>query len=160
MTESELFAVMCGGLASIAGSVMAGYAGMGVLNLSNRSFIYGCSAGLLFAKILIPQTEKFNDTPSKQIQQEKTNNILDAAATPEVHHPVCNLLLNVGAMLIAFVALIALLNGSSWHYRKLDWSRRTFSWHDLVGFLFAVSFHYWGSLGRSGNCRSYDWNQN
>ncbi len=61
MTESELFAIMCGGLASIAGSVMAGYAGMGVpLTYLIAASFMAAPAGLLFAKILIPQTEKFD----------------------------------------------------------------------------------------------------
>ncbi|QEH09461.1 NupC/NupG family nucleoside CNT transporter [Histophilus somni] len=109
MTESELFAVMCGGLASIAGSVMAGYAGMGVpLTYLIAASFMAAPAGLLFAKILIPQTEKFNDN-FEQIQQEKPTNILDAAAGGASSG--MQLALNVGAMLIAFVALIALLNG-------------------------------------------------
>ncbi|STO54742.1 transport system permease [Canicola haemoglobinophilus] len=109
MTESELFAVMCGGLASIAGSVMAGYAGMGVpLTYLIAASFMAAPAGLLFAKILIPQTEKFNDNLEK-VEQEKPANILDAAASGASSG--MQLALNVGAMLIAFVALIALLNG-------------------------------------------------
>ncbi|NBI12428.1 NupC/NupG family nucleoside CNT transporter [[Haemophilus] felis] len=108
MTESELFAIMCGGLASIAGSVMAGYAGMGVpLPYLIAASFMAAPAGLLFAKILYPQTEKFSDSLEK-VDLEKPSNILDAAggASAGMH-----LALNVGAMLIAFVALIALLNG-------------------------------------------------
>ena len=102
MTESELFAVMAGGLASIAGSVMAGYAGMGVpLTYLIAASFMAAPAGLLFAKILVPQTEQFNDDMAK-VEMEQPANILDAGM---------QLALNVGAMLIAFVALIALLNG-------------------------------------------------
>lgn len=80
MTESELFAIMCGGLASIAGSVMAGYAGMGVpLPYLIAASFMAAPAGLLFAKILYPQTEKFNDNLEK-VDLEKPANILDAAA--------------------------------------------------------------------------------
>lgn len=109
MTESELFAIMCGGLASIAGSVMAGYAGMGVpiTYLIAASFM-AAPAGLLFAKIMYPQTEVFNDDIEK-VALEKPANILDAAASGA--SAGMHLALNVGAMLIAFVALIALLNG-------------------------------------------------
>ena len=57
MTESELFAIMCGGLASIAGSVMAGYAGMGVpLTYLIAASFMAAPAGLLFAKIVYPHT--------------------------------------------------------------------------------------------------------
>ncbi|QLB13650.1 CNT family concentrative nucleoside transporter [Bisgaardia hudsonensis] len=109
MTESELFAVMCGGLASIAGSVLAGYAGMGVpLTYLIAASFMAAPAGLLFAKIMVPQTEKFNDDISK-VDLEKPANILDAAAGGASSG--MNLALNVGAMLIAFVALIALING-------------------------------------------------
>ncbi|HBO38237.1 MAG TPA: NupC/NupG family nucleoside CNT transporter [Pasteurellaceae bacterium] len=109
MTQSELFAVMCGGLASIAGSVMAGYAGMGVpLTYLIAASFMAAPAGLLFAKILYPQTEKFNDDVEK-VDIEKPANILDAAAAGASSG--MQLALNVGAMLIAFVALIALING-------------------------------------------------
>ncbi len=109
MTESELFAVMCGGLASIAGSVMAGYAGMGVpLPYLIAASFMAAPAGLLFAKILIPQTQKFNDDIEK-VDLEKPANILDAAAAGASSG--MQLALNVGAMLVAFVALIALING-------------------------------------------------
>ncbi|MGF7452759.1 NupC/NupG family nucleoside CNT transporter [Pasteurella bettyae] len=109
MTESELFAVMCGGLASIAGSVMAGYAGMGVpLTYLIAASFMAAPAGLLFAKILVPQTERFDDA-MEHVQLEKPANILDAAASGASSG--MQLALNVGAMLIAFVALIALING-------------------------------------------------
>ena len=109
MTESELFAIMCGGLASIAGSVMAGYAGMGVpLTYLIAASFMAAPAGLLFAKILYPQTETFNDDIEK-VEMEKPSNVLDAAAAGASSG--MQLALNVGAMLIAFVALIALING-------------------------------------------------
>lgn len=109
MTESELFAIMAGGLASIAGSVMAGYAGMGVpLTYLIAASFMAAPAGLLFAKIMIPQTEKFRDE-LEAVDLEKPANILDAAASGASSG--MQLALNVGAMLIAFVALIALVNG-------------------------------------------------
>ncbi|TCK02010.1 CNT family concentrative nucleoside transporter [Volucribacter psittacicida] len=109
MTESELFAIMCGGLASIAGSVLAGYASMGVpiTYLIAASFM-AAPAGLLFAKLMYPQTQVFNDDIQK-VELEKPANILDAAASGA--SAGMQLALNVGAMLLAFVALIALLNG-------------------------------------------------
>lgn len=109
MTESELFAVMAGGLASIAGSVMAGYAGMGVpLTYLIAASFMAAPGGLLFAKIMVPQTEKFRDE-LEEVDLEKPANILDAAAAGA--GAGMQLALNVGAMLIAFVALIALING-------------------------------------------------
>lgn len=64
MTTSELFAVMTGGLASIAGSVLGGYAAMGVQMeyLIAASFM-AAPGGLLFAKIIIPETENPKTTP-------------------------------------------------------------------------------------------------
>lgn len=109
MTESELFAVMCGGLASIAGSVLAGYAGLGVpLPYLIAASFMAAPAGLLFAKLMMPQTEKFNDD-IEDVTLDKPANILDAAAGGASSG--IQLALNVGAMLIAFVALIALVNG-------------------------------------------------
>ncbi|HDL5116431.1 TPA: NupC/NupG family nucleoside CNT transporter [Mannheimia haemolytica] len=109
MTESELFAIMAGGLASIAGSVMAGYAGMGVpLTYLIAASFMAAPAGLLFAKIMVPQTEKFRDE-LEAVDLEKPANILEAAASGASSG--MQLALNVGAMLIAFVALIALVNG-------------------------------------------------
>ncbi|MFU2059095.1 NupC/NupG family nucleoside CNT transporter [Avibacterium volantium] len=109
MTESELFAVMCGGLASIAGSVLAGYAGLGVpLPYLIAASFMAAPAGLLFAKLIMPQTEKFNDDIEK-VDLEQPSNILDAAAAGASSG--MQLAMNVGAMLIAFVALIALVNG-------------------------------------------------
>ena len=110
MTESELFAIMAGGTASIAGSVMAGYAGMGVsLTYLIAASFMAAPAVLLFAKILYPQTEKFNDIQPEITDDEKPSNLLEAMAGGA--SAGMQLALNVGAMLIAFVALIALING-------------------------------------------------
>ncbi|EOW6772002.1 NupC/NupG family nucleoside CNT transporter [Cronobacter muytjensii] len=113
MTRSELFAVMCGGLASVAGSVLAGYAQMGVpLEYLIAASFMAAPGGLLFAKIIIPETEKPNDAPhleSTQHDPDRPSNVLDAAASGA--SAGMQLALNVGAMLLAFVALIALLNG-------------------------------------------------
>ena len=110
MTKSELFAIMAGGTASIAGSVMVGYAGMGVsLTYLIAASFMAAPAGLLFAKILYPQTEKFNDIQPEITDAEKPSNLLEAMAGGA--SAGMQLALNVGAMLITFVALIALING-------------------------------------------------
>lgn len=111
MTKSELFAIMVGGLASIAGSVMAGYAGMGVeiKYLLAASFM-AAPGGLLMAKIMMPETAQFkNELTELEGKDEKYANIFDAAASGAASG--MQLALNVGAMLLAFIALIALLNG-------------------------------------------------
>ncbi|WP_439241273.1 MULTISPECIES: NupC/NupG family nucleoside CNT transporter [unclassified Lonepinella] len=109
MTNSELFAIMCGGLASISGSMLAGYSSMGVpLPYLIAASFMAAPAGLLFAKMLYPQTEKFDDS-IEHVELEKPSNILDAAAGGASSG--LQLALNVGAMLVAFIALIALING-------------------------------------------------
>ena len=110
MTQSELFAIMAGGTASIAGSVMAGYAEMGVpLTYLIAASFMAAPAGLLFAKILFPQTEQFTDKQPDADDSEKPTNVLEAMAGGA--SAGMQLALNVGAMLIAFVGLIALING-------------------------------------------------
>ncbi|WP_298667913.1 NupC/NupG family nucleoside CNT transporter [uncultured Haemophilus sp.] len=110
MTQSELFAIMAGGTASIAGSVMAGYAGMGVpLTYLIAASFMSAPAGLLFAKILFPQTEQFTDKQPEADDSEKPTNVLEAMAGGA--STGMQLAFNVGAMLIAFVGLIALING-------------------------------------------------
>jgi CNT family concentrative nucleoside transporter len=110
MTRSELFAVMVGGLSSIAGSVLAGYAGMGVeiKYLIAASFM-AAPGGFLMAKLLLPETETpINDL--NEIANEKAHtNVIDAAAAGASSG--MQLALNVGAMVLAFVGLIALVNG-------------------------------------------------
>jgi len=132
MTRSELFAIMCGGLASVAGSVLAGYAELGVeLKHLLAACFMAAPGGLLFAKMLEPET----DTPpsdSDDVIREQGDgdaqapsdetaaavphddepqpvNVFDAAALGAASG--LKLALNVGAMLLAFISLIALLNG-------------------------------------------------
>jgi CNT family concentrative nucleoside transporter len=114
MTSSELFAVMVGGLASVAGSVLAGYASLGVpLEYLIAASFMAAPGGLLFAKLIYPETE----TPKEGLSNEEMNeeldgqsvNVIDAAASGAASG--LKLAMNVGAMLLAFVGLIALLNG-------------------------------------------------
>lgn len=100
-------------LASVAGSVLAGYAQMGVpLEYLIAASFMAAPGGLLFAKIIVPETEKPDDNPAHDSQSadaDKPANVLDAAASGAASG--MQLALNVGAMLLAFIALIALLNG-------------------------------------------------
>ena len=113
MTNSELFAVMCGGLASVAGSVLAGYAQRGVpLEYLIAASFMAAPGGLLFAKLMVPETEHFDDRTEAMAgmaEEERPANIIDAAASGASSG--MQLALNVGAMLLAFIALIALING-------------------------------------------------
>ena len=126
MTTSELFAVMVGGLASIAGSVMAGYAGMGVeLKYLLAASFMAAPGGLLMAKIILPETSKPNDE-LKEIDAEDTGyaNVFDAAASGAASG--MTLALNVGAMLLAFIALIAMFNG------LIGWSAALFGYENVT----------------------------
>lgn len=110
MTRSELFAVMVGGLASVAGSVLAGYAGMGVeLKYLIAASFMAAPGGLLMAKLLLPETETPKNDLAEIAAGEKNTNVIDAAAAGAASG--LQLALNVGAMLLAFVGLIALING-------------------------------------------------
>ncbi|MBV1879486.1 MAG: NupC/NupG family nucleoside CNT transporter [Pseudomonadales bacterium] len=113
MTQSELFAVMVGGLASVAGAVMVGYASMGVeLKFLIAASFMAAPGGLLMAKIIKPETEKpaSNNQKITFDQDQVPANIIDAAATGALTG--MQLALNIGAILIAFIALIALFNGA------------------------------------------------
>ncbi|RUO32564.1 NupC/NupG family nucleoside CNT transporter [Aliidiomarina soli] len=110
MTRSELFAVMVGGLGSIAGSVLAGYAGLGIeLKYLIAACFMAAPGCLLMAKIILPETEEPLDQLAETPLEEKRTNVIDAAASGASSG--MQLALNVGAMLLAFVALIALING-------------------------------------------------
>ncbi|MCE3028381.1 MULTISPECIES: NupC/NupG family nucleoside CNT transporter [unclassified Salinicola] len=114
MTKSELFAVMCGGLASVAGSVLAGYAELGIpMEYLIAASFMAAPGGLLFAKILMPETETPDDhtAQAKEVleAEDKPANVLDAAATGASSGLM--LAANVGAMLLAFIGLIALIDG-------------------------------------------------
>ena len=112
MSQSELFAVMTGGCATIAGAVMAGYAAMGVdLKFLITASFMAAPGGLLMAKILMPESEKKEVTfdPDNTGDDAKAVNIFEAIGNGAATG--LTLALNVGAMLLAFVAMIALLNG-------------------------------------------------
>jgi CNT family concentrative nucleoside transporter len=136
LTRSELFAVMVGGMASIAGSVMAGYANMGVeLKYLIASAFMAAPGGLLMAKIIMPETDTPKDQSHYDIKETKEHvNVFDAAASGASSGLM--LAVNVRAMLIAFIALIALLNG------LLGWTAGLFGFEGitlelLLGWLFA-----------------------
>ncbi|AWZ49259.1 NupC/NupG family nucleoside CNT transporter [Clostridiaceae bacterium 14S0207] len=110
MTKSELLTIMVGGMATVAGGVMAGYVAMGVdaANLLAAS-IMAAPGGLIISKIICPQDEVPETNGSVKIEiKSECSNIVDAAATGASEG--LSLALNVGAMLLAFIALIALVN--------------------------------------------------
>ncbi|MGM0836229.1 MAG: NupC/NupG family nucleoside CNT transporter [Bacillota bacterium] len=138
MTKSELFAVMTGGLASVAGSVLFGYAALGIpLEYLLAASFMAAPGGLIMAKMLIPETEEAR-TPTKaeieEAEDEKPTNVIDAAARGASDG--LKLALNVGAMLLAFIALISLINGmlggiGGW------FGAENFTLDFILGYLFA-----------------------
>ncbi|MCP5092107.1 MAG: NupC/NupG family nucleoside CNT transporter [Gammaproteobacteria bacterium] len=112
MSQSELFAVMTGGCATIAGAVMMGYAQMGVdlKYLITASFMAAPGA-LMMAKIVMPETEPHDKRPHTELVDEADQpvNIFEAIGNGAMTG--MQVAMAVGAMLIAFVGLIYLVNG-------------------------------------------------
>ncbi len=138
MTKSELFAIMVGGLASVAGSILAGYAGLGIeLKYLIAASFMAAPGGLLMAKIIMPETEHDKIAQEDVITEdsgEKPINVIDAAASGAASG--LKLAVNVGAMLLAFIALIALLNTLVGGTASLfGFENVTIEW--LLGYLFA-----------------------
>ncbi len=111
MTQSELMTVMTSGMAHISGGIMAAYIAFGIEAQHLLTAVIMTAPGtLMMAKMFVPETETPETRGTVKLQIEKTDvNIIDAAGrgTAEGLH----LAMNVGAMLISFVALIFLLNG-------------------------------------------------
>ena len=119
MTESELFAVMCAGMATIAGSVFLAYVAMGVSAgyLVTASFM-SAPAAVMFAKIMVPETgvpeTSWSSGEGAKVSVPRLDvNVIDAAARGASEG--LQLALNVGGMLIAFVALVSMCDhAASW----------------------------------------------
>ncbi|MDG0979298.1 MAG: NupC/NupG family nucleoside CNT transporter [Halieaceae bacterium] len=111
MTQSELFAVMVGGLASIAGSVMAGYVALGIpLEYLLAASFMAAPGALMMAKLVVPETGKpVQPGSDDDTTEERYVNVFDAAASGAMSG--MQMVLAIGAMLLAFIALIALANG-------------------------------------------------
>ena len=107
----ELFAVMTSGMAAVAGSTLAGYVGLGVrIDYLLAASLMAVPGGLLFAKLLCPSTEPSSiDFKDLHFEERPSANVIEAAAAGAGLG--LKVAVNVGAMLIAFVGLIALLNG-------------------------------------------------
>lgn len=119
MTRSELFCVMTAGMATVAGSVMAVYVSMlkdfipGAGGHLLTASVMSAPAAILVAKIMIPETERpltldAAAVPAREPEDERPVNLIDAAAKGSLEG--LRLALNVGAMLIAFIGLVAMAN--------------------------------------------------
>jgi CNT family concentrative nucleoside transporter len=116
MTRSELHCVMVGGFGTVAGGVLAAYVGFLVAYFPDiaghliSASVMSAPACIAISKIMYPETEEPVTQGSVKIKMEKVDaNAIDAAARGASEG--LSLALNVGAMLIAFIALVALLNG-------------------------------------------------
>ncbi len=111
MTGPELFAVMSSGMSAVTGSVLAGYAGLGVkMEFLIAASFMAIPGGLLFAKIACPTTgPSVVELKSLSFDEKRATNVIEAAgAGASVGLKIA---VSVGAMLVAFIGLIALLNG-------------------------------------------------
>ena len=135
LTESELFTVMVGGVASVSGSVLVGYSllGIPIEYLVSASFM-AAPAGLIMAKIIIPELKQAKASEEIEMVKDDSANVVDAAAKGAIDG--LGLVLNIGAILLAFVALIALVNG------LIGWVGGLFgianlSLQSILGYIFA-----------------------
>jgi concentrative nucleoside transporter, CNT family len=139
LTESELFTIMTSGMAHVSGAVMAAYvkiAGVSITHLLT-AVIMTAPATIMLSKIFIPETEKPATAGKVEVKIEKTAvNLIDAAA--QGAGDGLHLALNIGGMLIAFLALIAMGNGiMGWLHTLpgLGWMPQ--SLEQLFGLIFA-----------------------
>ena len=109
MTRSELFAVMAGGMASVAGSVLGGYAGLGVeLKYLIAASFMAAPGSLLMAKIIVPELGTPSDYDNIELDKADQSNVIDALASGAMNG--MKVAVAVGTMLIAFVSVIAMVN--------------------------------------------------
>jgi concentrative nucleoside transporter, CNT family len=156
LTKSELMVVMTSGMAHISGGMMAGYIQVGGADPKNllTAVIMTAPGTLLIAKMLVPETEQPLTAGRVEMpEMEKESNLLGAIArgTSDGLH----LALNVGAMLITFIALLALLNaimGGIHNWPHMSWfpdSLQTFfGWiFSPVAWLIGIPWHDAGKIG-------------
>src|SRR6202140_5172458 len=137
LTQSELMTVMTSGMAHISGGMMAAYIAVGGADAKHllTAVIMTAPGTLLIAKMLVPETEKPLTAGGVQMpQREKESNVLGAIARGTVDG--LHLALNVGAMLIVFLALLALLNAMmGWVHIHIGWF--PYSLQQVLGWAFA-----------------------
>lgn len=137
LTQSELFTIMTSGMAHVSGAVMAAYVKFANVEIGHllTAVIMTAPATILLAKMLIPETESPETLGDFKVEIEKPGvNIIDAAARGAGDG--LHLALNIGAMLIAFISLIALVNGVfGWVHTSAAWFPATMQ--ELFGWIFA-----------------------
>lgn len=140
MTKSELMALMVGGFATIAGGVLVAYVGMGIDpgHLVAASVI-SAPAALLISKLMIPETEQSVTLGHVELSvDEKHANVVDAATKGALDG--MKLTLNVVAMLIAFLALVALVDAILGLIGEWTGALFGYNWHWSLAALFGYVF--------------------
>ncbi|MYM58045.1 NupC/NupG family nucleoside CNT transporter [Vibrio sp. OCN044] len=135
MSDSQFFAVMTGGLASVAGGTLVGYASLGVdLNFLIAAAFMSAPAGLLMAKILVPETQQTSpDMELENVDLPRATNVVEAMADGAMSG--LKIAVAVGATLLAFVSVIAMLNGILGWFGGLIGMELSFEL--VLGYLFA-----------------------
>jgi len=134
MTRSELMAVMTGGFATVAGGVLVAYVGLlkdtfpDIAGHLLAASVMSAPAALVMAKLIVPETERSLTAGNVQVEVEKPwVNVIDAAA--EGAGQGLKLALNVGAMLLAFIGLIAVIDALlSWLGGFMGFPQLTLEW--------------------------------
>ena len=154
MSHSELFSIMVGGLSTVAGSVLVGYSLLGVdMNFLIAASFMAAPGGILMAKLMIPEIAREpKEEQDFKIEIEKHTNAIEAAAVGATRG--MQLAINVGAIVLAFVGLIALTN-SLLEGLGNQFNINNFSLEIILGYLFKpVAFMLgipWSEAQLAGN---------
>ena len=140
MTKSELMALMVGGFATIAGGVLVAYAGMGIdAGHLVAASVISAPAALLISKLMIPETEQSVTLGHVELAvEEKHANMIDAATKGALDG--MKLTLNVVAMLIAFLGLIALVDAALGLIGEWIGAPFGYNWHWSLAAVFGYVF--------------------
>lgn len=136
MTRSEILCLMSGGMATIAGGVLAAFVGFGIdAGHLLAASVMSAPAAIVCAKLLVPETEESQTAGLVKLHLPKVaTNVIDAAAAGSSEG--LKLAVNVAAMLLSFIALIAMLNGLlGWGGSFVGLPHLSFEY--VVGHLFA-----------------------
>lgn len=111
MNKNELFTVMCSGMASVSGSILVGYAGLGVpMEYLLAASIMAIPGGILFARLLSPETEPSTvEIKDLEFGEQRPSNIFEAAANGAMMG--LKIAAGVGTVVMVFVGLLSLVNG-------------------------------------------------
>lgn len=171
MTRSQIMAIMTGGFATIAGSVMAAYVGIlggpteegRVLYATHliTASLMSAPAGLVMAKIMLPEEETPRAETVKALLADdvKTSNVVDAAASGATDG--LKLALNVAAMLVAFLALLAMMNYPLAAFSRLEGVAAWRASHGIPEFTLQILLGYvftpiaWAMGIGSSDCRAF-----